>query len=360
MNTVLTIDDNDSIRRNVQDILSVEGFEVLTADNGSDGIAMANSHLPDLVLCDITMPGIDGYEVLRRLREEESTTTIPFVFLTALDTRDDIRKGMGIGGDDYLTKPFTVEELLTAVKSRLDRSAEYAAPFQTRAEALAKALPHELRTSLTVILGFSEILADREADIDDELRTEGIEAIRKSARKIGRMVENFLMFASLEEQTRDRSKIEPLSQVDLPEMVAGAVRDLCAATNRESDLQVLVTPGKSRLPKKAFLKMIHELLDNAVKYSEPGTPIRVECADTGKAIKLTVTDQGFGMTPRQIKDVSAFVQFDRDIREQQGSGLGLTIVKLLTDIYGGELLLQSVQGYGTSATITLPHSARAV
>ena len=124
LNTVLTIDDNDTIRQNVQDILSIEGFEVLTAENGSDGIAMANSHLPDLVLCDITMPGIDGYEVLRRLREEESTTTIPFVFLTALDTRDDIRKGMGIGGDDYLTKPFTVEELLTAVKSRLDRSAE--------------------------------------------------------------------------------------------------------------------------------------------------------------------------------------------------------------------------------------------
>ncbi len=118
---VLLIEDEISVRENLSDLLEAEGFETITAANGKVGIDLAISQVPDIILCDLMMPEIDGYGVLARLRQEILTATIPFIFLTAKSTRRDVRKGMDLGADDYLTKPFTRAELLGAINSRLDK-----------------------------------------------------------------------------------------------------------------------------------------------------------------------------------------------------------------------------------------------
>ena len=121
MKRILIIEDEPHLRANLSTILKMESFKVLTASGGAEGIALARDEQPDLILCDVMMPGIDGYGVLQAVREEPRTVRIPFVFLTSKSQREDLRAGMTLGADDYLTKPFTVPELLATIEARFKR-----------------------------------------------------------------------------------------------------------------------------------------------------------------------------------------------------------------------------------------------
>lgn len=120
---ILVIEDELEIRSNLLELLELEGYNVISADNGMTGLLGAIEHTPDLIICDVMMPELDGHNVLQALRQEPKTVGIPFIFLTALADKGDIRKGMVLGADDYLTKPFTRSEVLTAVESRLQKQA---------------------------------------------------------------------------------------------------------------------------------------------------------------------------------------------------------------------------------------------
>ncbi|HKX61894.1 MAG TPA: response regulator transcription factor [Verrucomicrobiae bacterium] len=121
MKQILIIEDQPVMRRNIQTILEMEDFKVVVAENGRKGVTMAQTVLPDLILCDVMMPELDGYGVLAALRENESTATIPFIFLTAKGEKTDLRTGMNLGADDYLAKPVSSDELIAAVQARFDR-----------------------------------------------------------------------------------------------------------------------------------------------------------------------------------------------------------------------------------------------
>ena len=121
MKKVLLIEDQEDLRQSISDMLNYENFEVFTAANGSQGIELTNEKRPDVILCDILMPDMDGYEVLKKLKQKFSFLSIPFIFLTALSEREHFRQGMELGADDYLTKPFTRKELIEAISSRLKK-----------------------------------------------------------------------------------------------------------------------------------------------------------------------------------------------------------------------------------------------
>src|SRR5258706_12903907 len=123
MTKVLVIEDEKDIRRNIFEILTYEGYEPIQAQNGYIGVQLTQKYLPDLIICDVMMPELDGYEVLHQLQLEPSTATIPFIFLTALADRQHVRHGMQLGADDYLTKPFTHDELLSTIHARLTKHA---------------------------------------------------------------------------------------------------------------------------------------------------------------------------------------------------------------------------------------------
>ena len=132
MTTILLIEDNASFRRNIAQILTIEGFRVLTAEDGSVGLRQAREHLPDLILCDIMMPVMGGYEVLAQLRADAATASVPFIFLTAKGDMPDLRQGMTLGADDYLAKPVDSTDLLGAVRTRLERHAQQGRTFAPR------------------------------------------------------------------------------------------------------------------------------------------------------------------------------------------------------------------------------------
>lgn len=153
MTKILIIEDNHDIRENVTEILRLCGYEVIAADNGKTGTELAIRHLPDLILCDIMMGDLDGYGVLHLLSKHDSTKTIPFIFMTAKSERADIRKGMELGADDYLTKPFDDTELLSAIETRLRKKAVQQDYYSKSIENLsgivaAKDGLHELKLAL--------------------------------------------------------------------------------------------------------------------------------------------------------------------------------------------------------------------
>jgi anti-anti-sigma factor len=150
MTTILTIEDQPKIRENIQEILELEGFDVLTAENGRIGIQLAQEHIPDLILCDVMMPELDGYDVLVKLRQDPSTLKIPFIFLSAKATKADFRTGMSLGADDYLTKPFTPSELRSAVLIRLNKREMMMARYCYEINRIA-GLPHQMGPTSPVV-----------------------------------------------------------------------------------------------------------------------------------------------------------------------------------------------------------------
>lgn len=137
---ILVMEDQAPMRRNIALLLEMEGYEVATAPNGKDGLAMVSDFKPNLIVCDVMMPEMDGHAVIQALRDNPATALIPFVFLTAKGDKNDIRLGMNYGADDYLTKPIVREDLLAAVTTRLDR-AKLVAKTVTAAAASASFNP---------------------------------------------------------------------------------------------------------------------------------------------------------------------------------------------------------------------------
>jgi anti-anti-sigma factor len=154
MTTILAIEDESQIRENIQEILCLEGFNVLTAAHGKIGLQLAQEHIPDLIVCDVMMPELDGHQVLLALRQDPNTIRIPFIFLSANAAKADFRKGMSLGADDYLTKPFTHNELLEAISTRLDKQQQI---LQSYTQELKQVIPTSPSNDSSVKLQVDEI-----------------------------------------------------------------------------------------------------------------------------------------------------------------------------------------------------------
>jgi two-component system sensor histidine kinase/response regulator len=362
MARILVIEDDHAVRSNLLEILDAEGFSVMGAENGRVGVQLAHDYLPDLVICDIMMPGLDGYGVLTELRQGPTTAAIPFIFLTARGAKSDLRQGMELGADDYLVKPFTLEEVLRAVSVRLEKRAQVGTLYQQKLDELrnniAASLPHEFLTPLTVILAASDILVRHPENLEPgEVPVIG-ERIQSSAQRLHRLIKNFLLYTRLELAATDPAKAEALrgySLCDARTVIGEAALRVAEQAGRAMDSRMDVVDATLALSAANLAKIVEELLDNAFKFSQSGSEVSVSgYVDAPHVFTLSVKDNGRGMTPEQIARVGAYAQFDREQYEQQGQGLGLAIVKRLAELHGGELSIQSVPGRQTTVHVALP------
>ena len=171
MTKILVIEDEVEIRTNLVDLLELEDYVVVSADNGVNGIIGAFEHHPDLILCDVMMPEVDGYDVLQAVRQEPETATTPFIFLTALADKGDIRQGMLKGADDYLTKPFTRHDVIATVEAQLERQSRMTGKREQQAAQIADLM--------TEIQQFRDALREDQAQLITELRTQLRDSIIK-------------------------------------------------------------------------------------------------------------------------------------------------------------------------------------
>lgn len=361
MALILVIEDEDHIRSNICEILSYEDYDVIDAPNGMIGIELAQQHNPDVVLCDVLMPGITGWDVLLELRSSARTADTQFVFLTALADRASARKGMSHGADDYIAKPFTHRELLDTVATRLRRREEIRNRANNRLDDLRKtivhALPHELRSPLTGILSCAEfLLMDHPAGLEIERVQNVARIIERSGRRLQRLVENYLFYAQLEMTAADTARRDGVSQ-ERAENPGGSIYDaaveVCKSHDRLGDLRHEISSVPVAASSDNLYKLTSELVDNACKFSQPGTPIEVQAFVRGDLYILSVADQGRGMYAAELENIGAYTQFQRNLFEQQGVGLGLAIAHRLANLHDGTFAIHSTPDVGTTVEVGL-------
>ncbi len=362
---ILVIEDAEPLRNDIIEMLQFEGFSVQGAENGLIGVDIAKQYLPDLIICDIMMPELDGYGVLDALRQDVQTTFIPFIFLTAKTDRTDMRHGMGLGADDYLTKPFIASELLQAIKTRIEKRKSFDSvidnKMQTLRDSIITALPHELRTPLNTIIGFSDMLIVEADRLPPQQVVEWSTYINEAAQRLYRLVENYLLYVRAEILVRDEAELQihQLSEITHPNTVIQfqAVHRFSLA-DRDEDMHLeLCEEVAVHITDQDLNKITEEVIDNALKFSEKGQPVTIKTYVEGAYFVMQVEDKGRGLTAEQINSIGAYVQFDRWFYEQQGSGLGLAIVRRLLDVYRGELKIESVPGEWTRVMARI-HCAR--
>ncbi len=370
MKTILIIEDTDFISETIATTLRFEGYDTCVAEDGVAGLEAIASCKPDLILCDVSMPRMDGFGVLGELRKNKELGTVPFIFLTAKAEKADMRRGMELGADDYLTKPFTATELIAAVTTQLAKQEKVAQHYEEKLEVLrgniSYALPHEFRTALNGILGYSDIIIDMAKMsqmsntsyvIDADELLEMAVAIKDSGRRLHKMTENFLVYTQITSIAGKPEAVEELKRFTVEnasEIIADIATIASRDNGRESDLSLDICEAKLRMSSENLYKIAQELLSNAFKFSEAGTPVRVRCALENGSYVISIHDGGRGMTHDQIESIGAYNQFRRDVYEQQGVGLGLVISKMLAELHDGQFTIDSEVGVQTTVTVVLP------
>lgn len=358
MKRILVIEDDPAVRGLITESLQMRGWHPLEAENGKAGVECATKDLPDLILCDIQMPLKNGFEVLRDLRKNPACATTPFVFLTGLAEKPDIRQAMELGADDYLVKPFTVKELIAAVETRFQRQELLNLTADQKLDELrgnlSFALPHELVTPLNSILGYSDLLLT--ATTPEQTR-EFAELIRSAGGRLKGLIEKFLLFAQLEVLAAapgSHLADSATSSEETADTIIAAAERAAEESRRSSDLRLEVSPAQHSITSSHLARLVQELLDNAFKFSSAPSLVELRSGWDNGSFVLEAVDHGRGFSTEQIRKVGAHLQFDRKLQEQQGTGLGLAICRRIAELYGGAMEIASEPDRETRVRIRLP------
>ncbi len=355
---ILVIDDEPGILRTVGMVLRNAGHQVFEAGDGAGGIERARSLLPDLIVCDVAMPGTDGYDVLRSLKRELTTAAIPFIFLSGNLDETFVRQGMGLGADDFLAKPFLPAQLFASIAARMERQRIVTTKLDQLRGSLARAVPAEFFTPLNAVLGFSMLLLDSlrsGAEISRDELEDSLVGIHDAGERLLHIASNYVLFTQL-------SSEEGTPPADAPALPAStwepalsvAVRKHALQRQRMKDLHYSFAPATLHIRQDHLEKLVFELLDNAIKFSRPGEWLSVTGARAENNYILRVADRGRGMTDEQIAAAAPMVQFEREKRVQGGVGLGLQIARLLARRHGGEFKVTRNADSGITVQVNLP------
>jgi CheY-like chemotaxis protein/anti-sigma regulatory factor (Ser/Thr protein kinase) len=363
---ILIIDDEESMRELVDAGLDDAGFQTYTATCGEEGVRAALQHRPDLILCDIRMPGMDGYATLQTLKKLEPTASIPVILMTgALTDYSHLRQGMDIGADDYIMKPFMIPDLIDAIRSRLRKQQSVVshaeAKLSTLRENIGLSLPHELRTPLVSILGFATVLQQNYQTLDREDIGKIAAGLHRSGTRLHELIERFLLYTEVEMLGADAEAVQHLRRESTPGihlLLRALAHQRAAEASRQDDLILELNECCGSISAHHLTTVMTGLIDNAFKFSDPGTPITLRCSAEGSRLSIILSDEGRGMTPEQVASIGGYMQFGRKLYEQQGFGLGLITAKRLIEIYAGSMNIQSETSQGTSITIMIPNGTR--
>ena len=375
---VLIVDDERRNAELLKVMLLPEGYVLLTATSGEDALALLADQQPDLILLDVMMPGMDGYQVAAKIKQNPATNNIPVIMLTALDDRNARMLGLNAGAEDFLTKPVDRAELCVRVRNLL-RLKAYGDKLRVAHAALAialaeasdarlmaehannaktqflRAMSHELRTPLNAISGYTEILEMGIRGVVNPAQVKDLGRIKRASAYLLRLINDVLTIARLE-------GARPLHLVSIAvNPVLSEVESLCILQAKANGLELRMAECEHEIfacaDAERFQQILLNLVTNAIKFTPKGGSINVTADDDAGFVRVRVKDTGVGVRMLDIERVfEPFVQIDRHLttETQQGVGLGLSISRELARAMSGDLTLESVEGVGSTFTLTLP------
>ncbi len=344
MKTILVVEDTLELREEISELLELERYNVLSANDGRQGLEVAKHQLPDLILSDVLMPQMNGYEMLSELKKDARTRFIPTIFLTSKNTFEDMRMGMEFGAEDYLPKPIAADTLLSAINTQLQKHEDIEKRMDELRANISKNLPHEMRTPLNQIIGFSSLLKDSSLEYDIEDIQRMASYIYDGGYRLYRIIENYLLYSELKVTLENIDAIKQIRKVnafDVWPILEKVAKEKGRQYGRMDDLQLSGLQVYLKMDHVHFTKLTEELIDNAFKFSIAGAKVSINLFLENKCLILEITNQGRSMTVEQLAAIGAFMQFERQQLEQQGLGLGLAIVEYIVELYGGELFFET-------------------
>lgn len=365
---ILIVEDDAALLEGLRDILEWSGFQITTARNGVEGLAALEAGpLPELVISDIMMPHMDGYEFYNAVRARAEWVNVPFIFLTAKGDKNDVHRGKLMGADDYLVKPFDEKDLLVAIQAKLKRRAQLEAAFHSEIadlkHAILTSLSHEFRTPLTYIASYSELLSESGPNLNSKEFKDFLDGIRLGSSRLQKLVDDFLLLIELHagetRQTYERRRLPItdlsiiLHKVAAEHAARAAERSVTIVTEIPTDLPPIVAD------REYLSNAVARVVENAVKFSKKeGGLVTLSARFNNQNLQIQVADTGIGIRPDDQRQLfNLFHQIGRATQEQQGSGSGLAIALGLVALHGGTLSVESQLGVGSTFTIELPVSA---
>ena len=366
MKKILVIDDAEFILESTSALLEFEGYEVITAENGKIGVEMAKKFKPDLILCDISMPIMDGFEVLDNIRSDSITHRTPFIFLTAFNEKSNMREGMTKGADDYLVKPYTRDEIVSAINAQWKKYNVFEDHVKSKVEQVGKsvtyALPHEFRTAINEIKGNAGIIYKESESLDtNEIKTLSFDIVQ-SVSRLSKITENYLLYIRLSNIEDNEKLLDDIRTQKTEEPFAVAydiVNNVAAKYDRFSDfIMGDETMGISiNMSSENFFVILNELSDNAFKFSKNGDKVTLSSKIINDKLVMELSDEGIGIDEAQVSNIAALNQFNREENEQQGVGLGLIIAKKMVELHNGSFnIIGNGSNKGTKLTFSFPIS----
>ena len=373
--TILIVEDDEAMLLGISDLLQVMGVEgydvkVLTAENGAIALERMDGCTPDIIVSDINMPIMDGYAFLEAVRQHMEWIYIPFIFLTAQGDRKEIHRGRVSGVDLYLTKPFNSVYLIGLIKTQLDKAVNRRLrrerEGQNLKEGILKILNHEFRTPLTYVTASYEMLAESMSmQADDQYFQDYLHGIQAGCVRLTHLVEELILVIELRTGELQTQYEQEASVVDDITAVITPIIQQQQLLHAEDELPVYIHVNiNDNLPPilavPTYLQQIVEqLLTNAIKftrlYGSEEIHVTLSVAATETELKISVCDEGIGI-PEQVKSqvFDIFFQHNREYLEQQGAGMGLTIVDGLIKLHGGYVEVESTEGEGSTFTAVFP------
>ncbi|MCL2441735.1 MAG: response regulator [Treponema sp.] len=376
MNSILIVDDDASNLLELNSILTSD-YIVYAVSDGTSALEKANESLIDLILLDVIMPDMSGFEVLAELKKTDNTKHIPVIFITSLSEEGNESEGLTLGAVDYIRKPFSPEVVKLRVGQQikiinLQRDLEYAAAAAEAAAKTAEAankskssflanMSHEIRTPMNAIMGVTDILMQNETLSDDV--TDGLEKIYASSEMLLGIINDILDFSKIE--------AGKLDIIIAPYKVASMINDavhlnMMRIGNRPIKFELIIDetiPATLKGDELRIKQILNNLLSNAFKYTDTGkvtlSVMYESDSDSKKRLVLSVKDTGHGMTQEQLDRLfDEYSRFNQNSKRSiEGTGLGLSILQRLVNLMNGEVHVESEVNKGTTVTIWLPQAS---
>jgi len=353
---VLIVDDTPNNLQVLSNILHDKGYNICISTSGSQALESVNTEAPDLILLDIQMPVMDGFETFKALKLNPKAKDIPVIFLTAVVEPEKIVQAFELGAVDYITKPFNIPELTARVATHLEikRSREKLIELNATKEKLFSIISHDLKSSVGSILGISDLLLENFENYKSDKIRQIVSSIYQSSKNTFELLENLLDWSRLQTERLTR-KIEKhnlkTNAIDICSLFSEIAKNknITLQNNIHSDVFMSCDIDMTKT-------ILRNLISNAIKFTNIEGTVTLNCVESDSLVEIQVSDSGIGIIPENIpylfsieKNIST-----TGTKGEKGTGLGLMLCKELIEKQGGKIWVESEVGKGTTFKFTLP------